>query len=107
VERLDPYLTGTRMAADKRLAWYMDQYQNPHESLHTMDEVLHWFGENGIEFVRALPSTLFGGAIDTDHRTTLFSSEARGSRLDRLFSQWRQMLTDIEGGLFVMIGKRL
>jgi hypothetical protein len=85
----------------------MDQYQNPHESLHTMDEVLHWFGENGIEFVRALPSTLFGGAIDTDHRTTLFSSEARGSRLDRLFSQWRQMLTDIEGGLFVMIGKRL
>ena len=106
VERLDPYLAGTRMAEDKRLAWYMDQYRNPHESLHTMDEVLRWFDANGIEFVRAVPSTLFGAKVDTDYRRSLFEPEARGSRLDRLFSQTSQMLSDTEGGLFVMIGRR-
>jgi len=106
VERLDPYLAGTRMAADKRLAWYMDQYQNPHESLHTMDEVLRWFDRNGLEFVRAVPSTLFGTQVDTDYRSSLFDPEPRGSRLDRLLSQISQLLTDTEGGLFVMIGRR-
>jgi SAM-dependent methyltransferase len=106
IERLDPYLAGTRMAADKRLAWYMDQYQNPHESSHTMDEVLGWFDRNGVEFVRAVPSTLFGGAVDTEYRRSLFDPESRGSKLDRIFSQWRQMLFDTEGGLFVMIGRR-
>jgi SAM-dependent methyltransferase len=106
VERLDPYLAGTRMAADKRLAWYMDQYQNPHESLHTMDEVLNWFDHDGIEFVRALPSTLFDGVMDNEYRKSLFDPESRGSKLDRIFSQCRQMLFDTEGGLFVMIGKR-
>lgn len=106
VERLDPYLSGTRMAPDKRRAWYMDQYQNPHESLHTMDEVLDWFDNNGVEFIRGVPSTLFTGAIETDYRRSLFDPEPRGSRLDRLFSQWRQMLNDTEGGLFIMIGRR-
>jgi hypothetical protein len=94
------------MAPDKRLAWYMDQYENPHESLHTMDEALDWFDNNSVEFVRALPSTLFGGAIDTEYRRSLFDPESRGSKLDRIFSQWRQMFFDTEGGLFVMIGKR-
>lgn len=106
VERLDPYLARTRMAPDKRLAWYMDQYRIPHECLHTMDQVLDWFDNNNIEFVRALPSTLFGSAIDTDYRKSLFDPEPRGSRLDRIFSQCHQMLVDTEGGLFVMIGKR-
>lgn len=106
VERFDPYLAATRMAPDKRLAWYMDQYRNPHESLHSMDEVLGWFDNNKIEFVRALPSTLFGHAIDTEYRRSLFDSEPRGSRLDHIFSQCHQMLVDTEGGLFVMIGKR-
>jgi 2-polyprenyl-3-methyl-5-hydroxy-6-metoxy-1,4-benzoquinol methylase len=106
VERLDPYLAGTRMATEKRLAWYMDQYQNPHESLHTMDEVLGWFDNHSIDFVRAVPSTLFGGAIDTEYRRSLFDPESRGSKLDRIFSQCRQMFFDTEGGLFVIIGKR-
>jgi hypothetical protein len=106
VERLDPYLAGTRMATEKRLAWYMDQYQNPHESLHTMDEVLGWFDNHSIDFVRAVPSTLFGAEIDTEYRRSLFEPESRGSRLDRIFSQCRQMFFDTEGGLFVIIGKR-
>jgi len=106
VEKLDPYLAGTRLAEDKRRAWYMDQYKNPHESMHTMDEVLGWFDHNGIEFLRAVPSTLFEVQTPSGSRQSLFEPEPRGSTLDRLLSQLRQTFTDTEGGLFVMIGRR-
>jgi hypothetical protein len=84
----------------------MDQYRNPHESLHTMDEVLGWFDRNELEFVRAVPSTLFDIGAEDGERRSLFEPEDRGSRLDRLLSQLSQMLTDTEGGLFLMIGRR-
>ncbi len=105
VEKLDPYLSGTRLADDKRRAWFMDQYKNPHESMHTMDEVLRWFDENGIDFVRGIPSTLFEAQTDSGERRSLFDHEDRGSALDRLLSQLRQSFTDAEGGLFIMIGR--
>ncbi|HEU5305513.1 MAG TPA: class I SAM-dependent methyltransferase [Gemmatimonadales bacterium] len=106
VAALDPYLEKFRVTRDKRRAWFMDQYRNPHESLHTMDEVLGWFDEAGIRFVRALPSTVFGSRFSLEYRNSLFDEESRGSRLDRLFSQLQQMVEDTEGGLFIVIGRR-
>lgn len=103
---LDPYARGHAISADKSRAWYMDQYRNPHESLHTMDEVLRWFDAAGVAFVRAIPSTIFGAELELDYARSLFEEEARGSRLDRLLSQCRQMLHDTEGGLFLMIGRK-
>lgn len=106
IERLDPYLSATSMAPEKRLAWYMDQYQNPHESLHTMDEVLGWFSDHRLEFVRAMPSTLVGSELELDYQRSLFDPEPAGSKLDRLLSQFGQMLAEVDGGLFVMIARR-
>jgi len=106
IAALDPYLHGTRMAADKRHAWFMDQYRKPHESKHTMDEVLRWFDDQGLEFVRGIPSTVFGQKVELDYRRSLFDPEDRGSRLDRLMAQFQQMLSDIEGGLFVMVARK-
>lgn len=102
--RLDPYLRRHRMADEKYRAWFMDQYRNPHESLHTMDEVLRWFDETGVRFVRALPSTVFGSRFELDYRRSLFEEEPRGSRADRLLAQLHAMMTDTEGGLFITIG---
>jgi 2-polyprenyl-3-methyl-5-hydroxy-6-metoxy-1,4-benzoquinol methylase len=106
VAALDPYLATYRVTRDKRRAWFMDQYRNPHESLHTVDEVLEWFDEAGVSFVRALPATVFGGMFALEYRNSLFDEEPRGSRLDRLFSQLQQMVEDTEGGLFIVIGRR-
>ena len=53
VASLDPYINEYGVTRDNRRAWFMDQYRNPHESLHTLDEVLGWFEQNGIRFVRA------------------------------------------------------
>jgi len=106
VARLDPYLSGHKLAADKRRAWFMDQYRNPHESLHTMDELLRWLDAAGLEFVRGVPGTVFGETAELDYRQSLFDPQSRGSRLDRLFVQVHQMLTDTEGGLFVMVARK-
>ena len=106
VAALDPYVKEYRVTRDKRRAWYMDQYRNPHESLHTVDEVLGWFDEAGIRFVRALPGTVLGSRFSLDYRGSLFEEEPRGSHLDRFFSQLQQGVEDTEGGLFVMIGRK-
>lgn len=103
--RLDPYLRLYRMADQKFRSWFMDQYRNPHESLHTMDEVLRWFDATGVRFVRALPSTIFGSQFDIDYRRSLFEEEPRGSCTDRLLAQLHAMITDTEGGLFILIGR--
>jgi SAM-dependent methyltransferase len=106
VAALDPYIREYHVARDKRRAWFMDQYRNPHESLHTMDEVLGWFDEAGIRFVRALPGTVLGSRFSLDYRKSLFAEAPRGSRFDRLLSQLQQLVEDVEGGLFVMIGQK-
>jgi len=103
---LDPYLRRHRVSGEKRRAWIMDQYRNPHESLHTMDEVLEWFHTDGVCFVRAFPSTIFGSQFEMDYHRSLFESEAQGSLVDRLFSQMSQMLNEADGGLFIMIGAK-
>jgi hypothetical protein len=53
-----------------------------------------------------LPGTVFQASFSLDYRRSLFDPESRGSRLDRWLSQTQQMLTDTEGGLFVMIGRK-
>jgi len=104
--RIDPYLRQYRMADAKARSWFMDQYRNPHESMHTMDETLRWFAATGVRFVRALPSTVFGSHFNLDYHRSLFEEEPRGSRADRLLAQLHQMVTDTEGGLFIMIGRK-
>lgn len=103
---IDPYIRRYGVSGEKLHSWFMDQYHNPHESMHTVDEVLGWFRCGDIRFVRAIPCTVFGSTFESDYRRSLFEPEPRGSRLDRLFSQIRQMITDFEGGLFLMIGKK-
>ena len=52
---IDPVLRQGPRARGKREAWFEDQYRHPHESKHTIGEVLGWFDENSVEFVRGVP----------------------------------------------------
>lgn len=103
---LDPYVRKYRLAGDKRRAWLMDQYHNPHESLHTIDQVLGWFDAAGLEFVRSFPSCIFGADDELDYERSIFTPETKASRTDRLLAQWQQAVRDDEGGLFLMIGRK-
>lgn len=102
--RLDPYLRSRKLSADKQRAWFADQYRHPHESKHTIDEVMGWFEDAGIEFVRGVPSPTLGGDLDG---ANLFTPGPRGGRVEHLLVQLKQVVTGSrEGGFFVMIGRK-
>jgi SAM-dependent methyltransferase len=99
---LDPYLRSTKMSREKRRAWFADQYQHPHESKHTIGEVLDWFDETGLNFVRGIPSTTGSPSGDD-----LFAPEPPGSALNHATVQAKQIITGSrEGGFFLMIGRK-
>lgn len=41
---------------EKKRGWWNDQYLHPHETTHTIGQVLKWFRKNGIEYQQTLPS---------------------------------------------------
>jgi len=40
---LDTRLNDTKLNIARKEAWFKDQYKNPHESKHTISEILEWF----------------------------------------------------------------
>jgi carbamoyltransferase len=104
-EWLDPILRSGPRAEAKRRAWFADQYLHPHESKHTIDELLRWFDESGVEFVRGVPS--FTTEPDTLLGTSLFEPRPRGSALDHVLVQAKEVFAGSrEGGFFIGIGKK-
>ena len=102
---LDPRLRQDSIGDKKKHSWFMDQYKNPHESKHTIGEILQWFDSTGFEFINSIPKAK---ALDTmleDEK--LFKPNPRGSLFDHLIVQTQLMFTGSkEGGFFLMIGKK-
>jgi len=102
VKWVDPYLRSTSMSDQKARAWFADQYLHPHESTHTVGEVLEWFQSVGLTFVRGVPS------LTREDRGGLFDPGGAGSAWDHFRMQATQIAGGSrEGGFFVMIGQRL
>jgi carbamoyltransferase len=103
---LDAYLRRSRFTTEeKRRAWFNDQYRHPHESKHTIGEVLDWFDQCGLTFVRGIPSVVPNA--DGLGRGNLFEPTKRGSSLDHFLVQGREILTGSrEGGFFIMIARK-
>src|ERR1700751_5652489 len=53
---LDSRLTSARMNDGRWQAWFSDQYRHPHETRHSIDEVLSWFDTAGIDFLSSIPA---------------------------------------------------
>jgi ubiquinone/menaquinone biosynthesis C-methylase UbiE len=103
---LDKHLRRKDVDEDKKEIWFRDQYQNPHESWHSVDEVLEWFAETGVEFVSAIPH--IGGELPDENGTVqLFKNHPQGSKTSHILKQLYWMSTiGWEGGLFVLTGKK-
>ena len=101
---LDPYLRRKDVGAQKKLTWFMDQYKNPHESKHTIGEVLNWFDTAGFEFQSGIPSP----SLDLfDPSFRLFEKHERGNKLSHGLVQLQLTFTGSrEGGFFILIGKK-
>jgi 2-polyprenyl-3-methyl-5-hydroxy-6-metoxy-1,4-benzoquinol methylase len=90
--------------ARKAEIWIRDQYYNPHETWHSLDEVLSWFDEDGIEFLNASPAIL---GSDGEIAKSLFAPTSPGTAYQRVVTQlsWLYSIAR-EGALFDVIGKK-
>jgi len=98
---LDGRLRGGGPTA-RREAWYQDQYRHPHETSHSMDEVLGWLDAEGFDFTASIPTI---GDVEFVDDISLFEPKPPGRRRDRLSSEIEMLLSGgTDGGLYVMVG---
>jgi SAM-dependent methyltransferase len=102
--RIDYVVRSRIHDAEKARVWIADQYYNPHETWLSIDEVMGWFDENGVEYMNCFP-----GILNTDGE----SSQSIGAKTDR-GTQFQRVVTQIgwlmsisrEGALFDLVGRR-
>lgn len=57
MEYVEKTIYGRKMRSVHETAYVADKYVHPHESYHTVEEVLGWFRKNGFSFIGAHPHT--------------------------------------------------
>jgi hypothetical protein len=101
---LDPNLRKRESSASKKRAWFMDQYKHPHESRHTIREVLGWLDSAGLRFVKSIPKT---NGLPFQPGERLFVPEPPGSGVQQVLAELSMSLTGSrEGGFFIVIAQR-
>jgi SAM-dependent methyltransferase len=100
---LDPRMRGKGEAA-RREAWFMDQYKHPHETKHSMCEVLGWFDATGFEFTSSVPTI---GDVEFSDDLRLFEPQSPRRTIDRISTEVEMLLSGgTDGGLYIMIGRK-
>ena len=102
---LDRRTMNKNISRAKRNAWFNDQYKNPHESKHTIGEVLGWLEDAGFSFVKSIPKPVpFEGFRESEK---LFKPDSPGNRLTRFLVESSKVLTGSgEGGFFIIIARK-
>ncbi|MBI2585062.1 MAG: class I SAM-dependent methyltransferase [Rhodospirillales bacterium] len=84
--------------------WIKDQYYNPHETWHSIGEVLEWFEVSGIDYLNCSPPIL---GTDGEDAASLFQPTEAGDPYRRVVTQLSWIATIArEGALFEMIGRK-
>ncbi len=101
---LDPRLRDWKREPARVKAWFIDQYRHPHETRHSMSEVLNWFERYGVDFINGIPH-LDGSAFSKQEK--LLAPHATGTRLSRFMTEFNMLAGGgADGGLFIMIGRK-
>lgn len=104
-QRLDPRIRRQEVAGHRLESWFADQYQNPHESSHTIGEVLQWLPHLGLDLVKSIPKTRL--LSEFTPQEPLFESEPPGNSLERSLVEIAQIVGgDREGGFFTIIARK-
>ena len=94
---------------EKKRTWWADQFNHPHETVHTIGEVLGWFDEYSLDYASSLPPIELGG--DEAH-VNLFPRQAKPPKTSaRELSAWLRQVQWIwqlrwTGGYFIVVGKK-
>jgi SAM-dependent methyltransferase len=86
--------------------WIKDQYYNPHETWHSIDEVMGWFRENNVTYLNCQPRIL-GAKGRGGEAGNMFAPTAPANKAMRVLTQLSWLATiSAEGALFELIGRR-
>lgn len=89
----------------KQETWFNDQYRNPHETSHTIGDVMEWFEQNNIEFINSIPGLNPFNRFESVRDP--FKKNEHSSRAGAVASQLISIPAfQREGGLFLVMGKR-
>ena len=104
VQKYDTSYLNLKTDYNTKEAWTKDQYENPIESKHTIDEVLNWFDKNNIEYINSIPSCIF-----FDEKENFFFNRSKGNLITRIINQLLMIFNYLgnDGGIFIMVGKKL
>ena len=86
---------------DKRRAWVKDQFMNPHETLHTPNEILKWQEENGVEFLNLLPH------FNIEENRLFHKHPKRKINIIEDLIMAIDLTPIREGGFFIVMGKKI
>ena len=102
---LDRRVVDKNISKAKRHAWFMDQYKNPHESKHTIGEVIHWLDKIGFTFIHSIPKLDLFERFSYNER--LFERDKLGNWFERFIVDFCMMFKGRkEGGFFIIIAKK-
>ncbi|MDP3698751.1 MAG: class I SAM-dependent methyltransferase [Nanoarchaeota archaeon] len=92
---------------ERARGWWNDQYLHPHETTHTVGEVIDWFTKNGIQFNHTVPSTSLFSESAIDIGGVWSKVENPPSFPVQLYKQlgwiWS---TNREGGYWITFGRK-
>lgn len=102
---LDPRTINKDINQSVRKSWFMDQYKNPHESKHTIKEVLYWLEKTGFTFIHSIPKTV--PFTNIDETEMLFKQDKLGNWFEKLLVNIEMIFKGHkEGGLFIIIARK-
>ncbi len=99
------YVVRTRIRDSRKAEiWIKDQYYNPHETWHSIDEVFQWFEENNVEYLNCSPPIL---NTDAEYATSIFEKTSPGNAYQRVVTQifWLGSIAR-EGSVFDLVGRK-
>lgn len=102
---LDTRLDDTKLNIARKKTWFKDQYKNPHESKHTIGEVLEWFKKTGFSFIKSIPKMKIGESFSENEK--LFKRDEIRGKAERFLKEIGMIFSNAkDGGFFIMIGKK-
>ena len=105
IRNYDKILSKQIQKSQRYDAWYKDQYKNPKESTHTIQETIKWFKKNNFSFIRSLPSLALFDDFNENNR--LFERQEQVSKLEIFLNEIFMLFTNnYEGGFFIAIGQK-
>jgi SAM-dependent methyltransferase len=105
IAKVDRSLRRKDLSEERKLIWFMDQYKHPHESTHTIEEVLRWFKKNNVHYLNSIPKIVIGERFCEKER--LFAPHRAGGKLQHFLKQVSWMFSQgREGGYFIVIGRK-